>query len=78
MSFQTLMHKKHHFHNPYRILYTLSFCSVMYYILSGIYIGGHFLEDCFYCYSKQIISAVAKESLTPYNLIQRAPETQTI
>ena len=38
---------------------------------------GRFLEDYFYCYSKQIISTVAKESLIPYNLIQNAPETQT-
>ena len=39
-------------------------------------IGGRFLEDSFYCYSKNIISAVAKESLIPYNIVQRPPETQ--
>ena len=49
-----------------------------YYILSEIYIDRHFLEDCFYSYSLQIISAVPKESLIPYNLTQRAPDTQDI
>ena len=43
-------------------------------IASEICFGGCFLEDCFYCHSQQIISAVANESLTPYNLIERAPE----
>ena len=38
----------------------------MYYIVSEICIGGHFLEDCFYCYSQQIKSAVANESPIPY------------
>ena len=33
--------------------------------------GGHFLEDCFYCYSQQIESAVANEALVPYSLIKR-------
>ena len=50
----------------------------MYYIVSEIYIDGRFLEDCFYYYSEQIISAVAKESLIPYNLTQRPPETQNL
>ena len=50
----------------------------MYYIVSEICIAGRFLEGCFYCYSQQIISAVAKESLNPYNFIQRAPETQNL
>ena len=35
--------KKYHFYNLYCILYTLRFCYVMYYILSEMYIGGHFL-----------------------------------
>ena len=51
----------------------------MYYIVSEICIGciGRcFLEDCFYRYCQQIISAVANESLIPYNLIKRRPETQ--
>ena len=44
----------------------------MYYIVSEICIDGHFSEDCFYCYSQQIKSAVANESLIPYNLRKRA------
>ena len=36
---------------------------------------GCFLEDYFYCYSQQVISAVDKESLIPHNLTHRAPET---
>ena len=49
----------------------------MYYTVSQqICIGGRFLESFFYCYSQQILSAVAKESLILYNLRQRAPETQ--
>ena len=43
-------------------------CTALYYIVSEIYIGVHFLEGCSYCYSCQIISAVANESLIPYNL----------
>ena len=66
--------KKHHVHNLYRILHTSRFCYVMYYIISEKWIRGHFLEDCFYCYSQQIISVVAKESLIPNNFIQRAPK----
>ena len=31
--------------------------------MSEIWISGHFLEDCFYSYSQQIISAIANESL---------------
>ena len=46
--------------------------------MSEICIDGHFLEDCFYCPSQKIISAVANESLIPYNLIKRAPETQNL
>ena len=33
----------------------------MYYILLEICIGGHFLEDCFCCYSQQIKSALAND-----------------
>ena len=45
----------------------------MYYIVSESCIGGHFLEDCFYCYSQQFKSAVANESLIPYNLVKMGP-----
>ena len=47
----------------------------MYYMVSEMYIGRRFLEDCFHCHSRQIRSVVAKESLISYNLTQRAPET---
>ena len=48
-------------------------------MVSEICIGGRFLEDCFYCYSQQIISAIVNESLIPYKkLIKRAPETQNL
>ena len=50
----------------------------MYYIVSEICIGGRFLEYCFYCYSQQIISSVANESLISYKLLKRAPETQNL
>ena len=50
----------------------------MYYIVLEICIGGRFSEDCFYCYLQQIISAVASESLIPYDLIERAPETHNL
>ena len=50
----------------------------MYHIVSEIFIGGRFLEDCFYCYSQQIISAAANESLIPHNLTKRAPETKNL
>ena len=43
-----------------------------------ICIAGRFLADFFYCYSQQIVSAVANESLIPHNLIQRTPETQNL
>ena len=39
--------------------------------MSEVYIGRHFLKDD--CYSKQIISALAKESLIPYNLTLKRP-----
>ena len=48
----------------------------MYYIVSEICIAGRFLQDCFYCYSQQITSAIANESLTSYNFIKIAPEAQ--
>ena len=66
--------KKHHLYYLYYILYTLSFCYL--YIVSEIYVGKGFLKDG--CYSQQIISAVAKESLIPHNLTQRAPEIQNL
>ena len=44
--------KKHRVYNLYWISYTLSFCYVMYYVLSEIRIGRRFLDDCFYCYSE--------------------------
>ena len=50
----------------------------MSYIVLEICSGGRFLEDCFYYYSRQIISAVANESLFPYNLINRAFNTVTL
>ena len=68
--------KEHHIYNLYRISYTLGFCCVMYSKVLEICIDGHFLEDCFYCYFQQNISAAANESLIPYNLIKRAPKTQ--
>ena len=55
-----------------------SFFCVMYYIVLEICVGGSFLEDCFYCYSQQIISAVGSEYLIPNNLVKRAPETQNL
>ena len=46
----------------------------MCYIVSEICIGRRFTEECFYCYSQQIIPIVAKESLISHNLTKRAPE----
>ena len=40
--------------------------------MSKICIGGHLLDDCFYCYSKKIKSAVANEFLIHYSLVKRA------
>ena len=45
----------------------------MYYEVSEICIGDHFLEDCFYCYSQQTKSAIVNEFLVPYNLVKRTP-----
>ena len=78
MALQTLMHKQTSGLKSRFILYTFSFCCVMYYLVLEIDNGRLFLEDCFYCYSQQIISTVAKESLISYNLRQRAPETQNL
>ena len=50
----------------------------MCYIVSEMCIGERFLEDCFQFYSQQIISAVANESVIPYNLIKRALETEPL
>ena len=41
-----------------------------------IYLSRGFLNDD--CYSKKIISAVAKESLISYSPTQRVPETQNL
>ena len=41
-----------------------------------MYIGRRFLKDGYY--SEQVVSAVVKESLIPYNLTQRVPETQNL
>ena len=69
--------KKHHVYSPYCILHTLSSCNVMYYIVSKICIGGRFLEDHFYCYSQQVISAVAIASLIPYNQSKKSQKHRT-
>ena len=63
---------KHYVYNLYRVSYTLGFCDVMCYTVSEICIAGRFLEDCFYCFSQQIISAVANESFDPNNLIKNS------
>ena len=68
--------KKHHVYNLYHISYILKFCYLMYYIVSEYCFGGHLLEDCFHCYSKQIISASANEFLIPYNLIPNTKSTR--
>ena len=47
-------------------IYILSFWCRMYYIVSKIYIGKHFLKKG--CYFQQIIFAVAKESRFPITL----------
>ena len=64
MALQTLMHKQTSGLKSLFILYTFSFCCVMFYIVSKIDNGRLFLKDCFYCYSQQIISTVAKKSIT--------------
>ena len=37
-----------------------------------------FLRELFYCYSQQLVSGLANESLIPFNFIKRAPETQNL
>ena len=54
------------------MVYFEIFCYVMYYIVPEKCIVERFLEDCFYCYSQEIIFAVANQSLIPYILIRRA------
>ena len=44
--------------------------------MSEIYIDGRFLQDG--CCSQRIVSAVAKEYMSFYNLTQRAPKTQNL
>ena len=48
----------------------------MYYVVSEICIGWHFLEHWFYFCSQQIISVVVNESLIPNNLIKGGLEKQ--
>ena len=50
--------EKYHVYNLYFISYALSFINLIYYIAPEIFIGECFLEDCFYCYCQQIISAL--------------------
>ena len=69
--------KTYQVYNLYRISCTSSFCYVIYYVVSQIYISGRFLRDFFYCFSQQFMSTVANESLIPYNHIKRAAETQS-
>ena len=76
LKYITLYIKKHHVYNPYRISYTFSY--VMCYIVSEMWIGGRSLQDCFYCYFQQIISAEANEFLILCNIIKRAPEKQNL
>ena len=67
------MHKETpHLKSISHIVY-FEFLLLMYYTVSEICTGGRFLDDCFYCCSQQIRSAVANESLIPYNLIKWAP-----
>ena len=68
--------KKHLIFNLYRILYTLNFCYKIYYIVLEICTGERFLEECFYYYFQQIISAVVNVFLIPYKLMKKATETQ--
>ena len=72
--FKLLYTKRQNVYKFYRITYTLIFSYLMYYKVLRICIGGRFSEDCFYCFSQQITSAVAKASLIAYYLIQKAPE----
>ena len=70
ISFQNLKHRACNLHRRYRY----RFCYGMYYIVLKMCIGGRLLQDCFYCYSQQIVYALVKKSLIVYSLTQRAPE----
>ena len=59
--------KKQHLSNIYSMLYTLSFCYEMHYIV--------FLRELFLSLFPKIISAVANVPLVSYNLTKRVPET---
>ena len=50
----------------------------MYYIVLEICAGSRFLQEMINCYSQQFISAVANESLIPYNRMKRAPEKKIL
>ena len=50
----------------------------MHYTVREIGICGSFLENCFYCDSEQIRSALTNEPLSPYNFMKSAPETQNL
>ena len=50
----------------------------MCYIISEICIDGSFRENCFYYYSQQIISALAKKSPISFNHIKIAPEAKNL
>ena len=54
----------------YHISYIWGFCYVMYYTVLEICIAQRFLEDCFYCYSQYVISALANKS--KYNHLKAA------
>ena len=49
----------------------------MYFVVSETFTGGRFLDDCFYCYSKQFISALAIEFLSPNNYIKENQKQRT-
>ena len=74
ISFQTLMHKEtSHLQSILHIVYFEGFCYVMYYIVSEICIGAHFLEGYFHCYFWQIKFVAFNESKISYKLIKSAP-----
>ena len=75
--FKPLRTKKHRVYNLYCISYTLSIWYVMYFVVSETFTGGRFLDDCFYCYSKQIISALAIEFLSPNDYIKENQKQRT-
>ena len=70
--------KKHQVYNLYRISHTSDFllCNVLLSV-GSLYWSTFVKELLLLRYSQQIISAVANESLIPYN-IKRAPETQNL